>query len=300
MTESPIDRLAGAVAVALIGSIAALAAGCAERERPDREPERLRLAVSLPPLATVVERIAGEDAEVFSLLGPGDSPATYQLPDAQVTRVARATIYFRVGVPFEDGPGLAALASVPSLHVVDLRRGITLRPMSAAHAGEHGGRPDPHLWLDPAALVTVAETVRSALCEHDPDACDGYGARHAELVEELEALDAELAALLEPRRGAELFVFHPSWGYFADAYGLRQVAIESEGKMPSEAELGELAARMRSSGASVLFVQPQIGGSAAAAAAAALDVELEALDPLAPDVLANLRHVAERIARGAG
>lgn len=111
----------------------------------------------------------------------------------------------------------------------------------------------------------------------------------------MRALDSELTTTLEPIAGSAFFVFHPAWGYFADAYGLEQVAIESEGKEPSEAELTRLARLARQRGIRTVFVQPQISGSAARAVAHAVGAELEVLDPLERDVAANLRRVATRL-----
>ena len=87
------------------------------------------------------------------------------------------------------------------------------------------------------------------------------------------------------------------WGYFADDYGLRQVAIEIEGKEPSDRELTRLQILARAEGTAVVFVQPQISGRAARAVAAAIGGRLEQLDPLAPDVAENLRRVAEQLTR---
>jgi zinc transport system substrate-binding protein len=91
-------------------------------------------------------------------------------------------------------------------------------------------------------------------------------------------------------------VFHPSWGYFADDYGLRQLAIEVDGKVPSDAEISRLQRRARELGITVVYVQPQIAGQALHAVADSIGARVETLDPLAPDVIANLRQTATEIA----
>ena len=265
----------------------------------------LRVAVTIPPQAWLVEAVGGERVEVSTLVGPGDSAETYQPTDAEVSRALGARIYFRVGAPAELGGWFAALERSGRVRVVDLRRGLEPLPDGAeAHShghaeagGEGGVGGDPHVWLSPRRLAVQARTVATALAEADPAGRTVYARRLARVEAELAGLDRDLAARLAPYAGRAFFVFHPSWEYFAADYGLEQVAIEREGKEPTDAELTRVLAAARERGARAVFVQPQIPGRSAAAVARAVDARLETLDPLAADVPANLRAVAERIAR---
>jgi zinc transport system substrate-binding protein len=226
----------------------------------------------------------------------------------------RAHVYFRIGVPFENGKWFETVKRSAQLRVVDMREGLALREM-ASHAGavrqqvagpsehvhsagcEHGGL-DPHVWLAPGLLKQQAATVLAVLQEMVPDRAAEFKANFEELVADLDALDVELRATLGPLRGASLYVYHPSWGYFCDAYGLRQRAIEVEGKEPSDAELTALQAQARSAQVKVLFVQPQIEGRSAQALAKLLGAEVRTLDPLVHDVIAGLRSAAKAIVEG--
>ena len=95
--------------------------------------------------------------------------------------------------------------------------------------------------------------------------------------------------------GRAFFVFHPAWGYFAGDYGLRQIAIEVEGKEPSERELTQLVRQAREHAMHTLFVQPQVRSSIPRTVAQAVGARVENLDPLAADLPANLRHAADRL-----
>jgi zinc transport system substrate-binding protein len=88
--------------------------------------------------------------------------------------------------------------------------------------------------------------------------------------------------------------FHPSWGNFADAYGLVQVPIEIEGKDPKPAHLKELIEHAREKGINVIFVQPQFSTKNAKLVACEIDGQVVFADPLAADWLANLRQVADK------
>ena len=80
--------------------------------RPKAETGTLPVVVSIPPLVWLVEATGGELVEVESLVGAGESPSTYQPTDAQISRALRARLFFRIGVPFERGAWLEALASL--------------------------------------------------------------------------------------------------------------------------------------------------------------------------------------------
>ena len=269
---------------------------------------RLAVAVTIPPQAWLVEAVGGERVEVSTLVAPGQSAETYQPTDAEVSRALAARIYFRIGAPAEQGGWFRALERSGRARVVDLREGVEPLPAVAAanahrhdHGGEHGEaggpRGDPHVWLSPRRLAAQARSVAAALAEADPAGRAVYAERLARIEAVLAELDRDLAARLAPYAGRSFFVFHPSWEYFAADYGLEQVAVEREGKEPTDAELTRVLGRAREHGARVIFVQPQIPGRSAAAVARAVGARVETLDPLAADVPANLRAVAERLAR---
>lgn len=273
-----------------------LACGVAD---PGPAPPGLTLATSIAPHAWLVKRIGGDEVVVHTLLRPGESPTTHQPSDAQVSRVLSSRVFFRCGVPFESGAWFRALEG--QLRIVDLRDGVATRTMAThTHDGEDAHHltdaVDPHIWLSPRRLIIQAALVTETLQQTDPDHASDYAARLGELVSELEELDSWIESTLAPHRGRAFVVFHPSWGYFAADYDLRQIAIEIEGKEPSDAELTGIQEQTRALHTSVVFVQPQIAGKSARAIAGAMGARLETLDPLAPDVVGNLRHVTDSIA----
>ena len=245
--------------------------------------ERLDVVVSIPPSGWLVEQIGGVHVEVVVLVTPGESPTTYMPTDAQVTHLMRSRLFFRSGVPFERGLWFDAIRQMGRFEMVDLRDGIELR-------GD-----DPHIWLNPRFLAVQAETVASALMQVDPNHRQEYAGNLLQLQARLEALDEDIRRSLAPFAGRSFFVFHPSWEYFADEFDLRQVAIESAGREPSDQELTRLQEQARQAGIAVVFVQPQIHGRSAAAFAEAIGARIEKLDPLAADVVSNLTLVTAKL-----
>ncbi len=259
--------------------------------------DQVAVAVTIAPQAWLVEQIGGDRIEVMTLVEPGESPETFLPSDAQVSRLMRSAVYFRIGVPGERGPWFDALRRSGRVEIVDLRDGVELLALPrhhdkpAAAPGPHATR-DPHVWLSPSRLRRMGQTVAEVLERLDGGAGDHYRRNRAAFEARIEGLDTELRQKLGPVAGRAFMVFHPSWGYLANEYGLRQLPIEIEGKEPSDAELTELMRIARREALSVVFVQPQVRGRSAEIVARGIGGRVAVLDPLASDVVTNLSEVA--------
>jgi zinc transport system substrate-binding protein len=254
-----------------------------------------------------VERVGGDHVTVGTILPPGQSPHTYEPTPHQVAALTDARAFFLVGMPFETAMARKAGPMAPGLLIADARdASIVMRMMTADEVGadrddrdtghEHaGGEPDPHIWLAPRNAEPMAEHARKVLTELDPANASDYEANRARLCEDIDAADARIRAVLAPFRGGAVLVYHPAFGYFTDAYGLRQVPVEVEGKEPSPRQLAALAARARAESARVLFVQPQFAIATAEALAREIGAAVVPLDDLGRDYVANLETIAAKI-----
>lgn len=221
----------------------------------------------------------------------------------------RASVYFPVGMPFESERAFQAIRDSHRLQIVDLRQGIPLREMvchghpgaeAAAHAEAAEGK-DPHIWLSPRLLKIEAATIAHALQGIDVAHQETYRQNLATLEKKLDRLDDGVRRKLAPIKGKAFFVYHPAWGYFADEYGLRQVAIEIEGQEPSDAELTQLQRQLRREKAKVIFAQPQTPQRAVRAIIQSVgSVRMSILDDLDPDPSAAIQRAADEIAQSAG
>lgn len=274
---------------------------------------KLKVAVSIPPQQWLVEQIGGDKVEVQLVLPPGTTPHSYQPTDVETTRLLQCKLYFSAGVPFERGSWFQAIKDAKTVKLIDMTEGIERLPMMAhghddedAHAHDHGDHDDhdhgthkhsadeldPHVWTDTERLMTMAKNTAQALSEADPANTAFYEANFKQVMETLRTTEMEIVSKLKGLKQKSFFVYHPAWGYFAHRFGLEQVAIEIEGKTPTDAEQTQLLQLARDKGVKVIFVQPQIAPDSADAVAKAIGGRVERLDPLAADVPANLRKVA--------
>lgn len=158
----------------------------------------------------------------------------------------------------------------------------------------HHGGLDPHIWLSPMMAKPMAENIKQALIKADPAHAPVFRANFTALEKELDALDVELHDIfaVTPPENRVFMVFHPSWGYFAMNYNLRQVPIEYEGKEPTPKILQMLMEEAQEEHIRTVFIQPQFARKSAEAIAAHIKGKVVVADPLAADWPENLRRVA--------
>jgi zinc transport system substrate-binding protein len=262
--------------------------------------------VSIAPQKFFVQKIGGDLVNVSVLVPAGADPHTYEPKPRQIVALSKSALYFAIGIDFEKAWLQKIAATHPRMRIIHTEEGIAKIPMTDQHThegthskhsqkGRHDdGAPDPHVWLAPAAVRIQAAHILKALSEADPKNRAQYTAGYDGFLKELDALDGELKALFARRKGEQFMVFHPSWGYFAEAYGLEQVPVEIEGKEPKAAQLQSLIRRARERAVRVIFVQPQFSEKSAEMVAREIGGQVVRVDPLAENWDANLREVARK------
>jgi zinc transport system substrate-binding protein len=283
-----LTRVSSNALLVLVVLLTILPAGVAARAE-----DKLSVMVSILPQVWFVEQIGGDLVTVEALVGPGHSPATFEPTAKQMVRLQNTQVFFSAGVPFEQVllPRISASQSAPPIHGP--------RPVRGSHSHHHGhdhsSELDPHTWLDPLKAQAMADTIGQILGELVPQRADYFHRRTLELKTRLANLQVEITNILKPVHGKTFFVFHPAYGYFADAYGLEQVAVEIEGRVPTGKALTKFIQMARHENAKVIFVQPQFSEKSAATIARAISGAVVPLDPLAGDYIGNMTDMAIKI-----
>jgi zinc transport system substrate-binding protein len=249
----------------------------------------IRAFVSILPQAYFVERIGGQHVTVHVLVGPGQSPATYEPSPQQMAALAESQVYFRIGTPFEEAFIGKIASAFKSLEIIDTRQGVPLRYFQRTGDKQI---PDPHIWLDPKRVKIQAQTISKALRRLASTYAEDFENNLRTFHRDLDRVDAKIAEALASVKGERFYVFHPAFGYFAESYGLQQMAIEIEGKEPSAKQLADLIDRAKKDNVRVIFVQPQYAKKDAEAVAKAIGGAVVPMNPLPRDYLTSLQEIA--------
>ena len=254
--------------------------------------DALKVFVSIVPQKYFVKKIGGDLVDVYVMVRPGASPATYEPKPKQMVTLSRAKVYFAIGVPFEKAWLKKIVSASPKLLVVHTEKGIEKVPMKE---DKPNGIKDPHIWLSPPLVKVQAKNIMDALQKVDLAHSSVYKANYKRFIREIDSLDAELREIFsEKGKKIQFMVFHPAWEYFARTYGLKMVPVESEGKAPKPEALQRLIESAKRDGIKVVFVQPEYSTKSAEIIAKAIGGEVVFASPLNPDWARNLKEVAEK------
>jgi len=244
--------------IALALAIGGAAVACGGGGNQNGAGGQVRVVTSLALFGDFIEHVGGDRVQVTALV-PGDAdPHTYEPAPSQVAKVTKADLVVLNGLGLEQTLDDLIYNNVRGgAPIVEMAQGL---PVIAGDPNE-GESGNPHLWLNVQYAMRYVERIRDALVEVDPEGADVYRANAAAYLDELDALDKEVATAIEsiPPERRKLVSFHDAFPYFAERYGLEVVGVvvESPGREPSARELANLTDQIRAQGVPTVFAEPE-------------------------------------------
>ncbi len=249
-----IAPLAAAVALAACGADGVAAPGPAD-------DDRLLVATTVAPITSIVGQIAGGRADVRGIVPEGVNSHTFEPRPSDAELLSEADLIVLNGLFLEEPTRELAEANAREDAVI-LELGTEVLPRDEwifdFSFPEAEGRPNPHLWTEPAWVRAYAGEVADVLSEADPGNAAAYRDNEAALLAALDdfeaALDEALATV--PPANRRLLTYHDSFAYFAaprddwDVIGAIQVSDFGE---PTPREVGELIEQVRSTSVPAIF-----------------------------------------------
>lgn len=235
--------------------------------------DALQVVVSLPVFTSLAEAVAGEHAEVESIVPAGSDAHTYQPTPGDAQLVAEADLVLVNGLGLEefldDLIQSAGGVDAPVVELAGEMQDATIEDDSGDQDEEHADEEhdhehpegNPHLWLDPGFAIRYVESIAGELSSVDPDNAGDYESNAERYIADIEAFDQraqdEIAGIPEENR--VLVTFHDAFPYFAGHFGLEiaGVVVASPGREPGAREVAELTARVQELGAPAIYVEPQ-------------------------------------------
>lgn len=248
------------------------------------------ITVSIIPQKQIVSAITGDKANVNVMVKAGSSPEMYEPKASQLIKLKNSSLYFSIGVPFENN-WLAKFKGInPKIKIIDMGKFV-----KRVYFDKSKGVKDPHIWLSPLNVILEARVVLKTVVKYDEKNRKYYEHNYAKFVEKLVALDMKIMNILKNSHNKKFIVFHPSFGYFARTYGLIQIPIEKEGKTPSFKYLAKIINFAKSNGIKTIFVAPEFSQKSAKFIAKKIGGKVVSMSPLKPNLLENILNIAKSL-----
>lgn len=265
-----ISLLAG-VGIVIIGIVAFVLSGGGSE--PTVETGRLRVVATFFPLYDFSRAVGGDRIELSLLFTSTPEVASFTPGDIQ--KINRADVVVKNGLGLEPVlDELIAASDNKDVTVVDTSVGI---PSLNTDEGA-----DPHIWLNPQHAIVQIGAIRDALVVADPTNAVSYTDNAAGYIARLQGLDRDIESSVVQFSRKDFVAFHSAFRYFAERYGLRQVAVIEEfpGKEPSPAYIADVIRTIRATGLKTIFAEPQFSPRIVEVIARDLGLTVYTLDPI--------------------
>lgn len=238
------------------------------------------VSVSIPPQAFFVEKIAGDTVKINIILPPNANEHHFEFKPSVMKKLEQSKIYFTIGLEFEKIFIDKFHHNFPSLEISNMQKNIKLLDFQDSH---HDHQKDPHTWLDPILVQTMALNIYDALIQKYPENKNFYKENLNKFLAELDNLNLQISSKLENIKQKEFIVYHPSWTYFAKRYHLNQIPVEILGKEPKIKELKQLITFIKDKQIKTIFVQNGFPENAAKTLAHQCDAQIYVINHLSKD-----------------
>ena len=143
----------------------------------------------------------------------------------------------------------------------------------------------------------MADSVFAVLSAYFPSDSVFFRRNYEGLVQEMDSIDRAARQIAERKRHGVFLIYHPALTYFARDYGMRQIAIEEEGKEPNPVHMKGIIDTCRAEGVRVVFIQSQFDQANAMTIAREIGGEVVQIDPLAEDWKAEMLRLLDVVDR---
>jgi zinc transport system substrate-binding protein len=247
---------------------------------------KTNIVVSILPQKFFVEQITKDKADITVMVKPGNSPHTYEPKPSQMKDIAKANIYFSIGVEFEKSWLDKFVNQNQSMQIINVSKNIA-----------RYNKKDPHIWTSPKNVKIIALNILNTMIKQDPKNSKFYTKNYDSFIKYITNIDDQIKYILRnTKQKSKFMVFHPSWGYFALKYHLVQLPIQVQGKAPKPKDIVQLIKIAKKQKVKAIFTQPEFSTKVATTIANQLNIKVIQTSPLDPKWGDNLLKLAKAIA----
>lgn len=213
----------------------------------------IRVVATTVQMGALTSAVAGDDAQVKTLIGAGVDPHDFEPGPGDLRALADADVVVRNGLGLDDWLDRTVKSAGGNAQVITATDGIQPRVID--------GHPDPHVWQDPMNDKIIVANIAAALATADPAHEDVYIANARTYEAKLDATDDQVRQLIDaiPPANRKMVTDHDAFGYFIERYGLTYIGAvipstttQAESSAKAVADIEQL---IRKEGVKAIFTE---------------------------------------------
>ncbi|WP_440109067.1 metal ABC transporter substrate-binding protein [Paenibacillus sp. QZ-Y1] len=321
-------------ALALLFSLTLIVAGCGQNQSSsdsstgsantptpaETEEAKLNVEVSFYPMYEFTKNVAGDLANVHTLVPAGTEPHDWEPTPKDMASMEKADVLVYNGAGMESWIDQVTntlsndkLIQVEASHGIDLLEGTEEdehehehgdadttevhehadeanaeehdhnhdAEAEEGHAHDHGGL-DPHVWLSPALAVKEVRNIEAGLAQAAPEHAEQFKQNADAYVAKLEALDQDFKTAVANSKRKDFITQHAAFGYLAKEYGLQQVPIAglSPEQEPSAAQMASVIHFAKEHQVKTIFFETLVSSKVSETIASEVGAKTAVLNPI--------------------
>lgn len=279
-------------------TILIIVSGCtssSQHQAVSQTDGKLKIAATFFPLYDITKDIAGNKADIYSIIPDGVEPHDFEPTIDAIKKLNSADAFVTIGIEFQQteqklidavNPNIKLISSSKGLELINLKSETGSVPeLSISESGKDLGTEtgkDTHIWLSPRNMEFMAKNIAEGLKSINSANADYYDANLNITLSKLIQLDTEYKDGLSNCSKDTILVSHNAFAYLAKDYGFNFISISgiSPELEPSPQQIKQLVDIANKKNLKYIFYESLVDPRVSQTVAKEIGAQTLELDPI--------------------
>ncbi|MBC1888672.1 zinc ABC transporter solute-binding protein [Listeria booriae] len=234
-------------------------AGCGDNsDAKKKDNDKLTVYTTVYPLQYLASQIGGTYVDAHSVYPAGSDAHSFDPTQKDMMNIADSDLFFYIGLGMEGfvdkakqslkNENVKFVVTTDNLHLPTMSHEEEDHEHEEDEDGHDHGDINPHVWLDPNYMITMAATVRDNLSKELPAQKETFNKNYEKVVSQLKTLNTDYKTMADTAKHKDFVTAHAAYGYWEKEYGLKQIPIAgiSTSDEPSQKKLTTIVNTIKS------------------------------------------------------
>ncbi|MBC2004939.1 zinc ABC transporter solute-binding protein [Listeria booriae] len=234
-------------------------AGCGDNsDAQKKDNDKLTVYTTVYPLQYLASQIGGTYVDAHSVYPAGSDAHSFDPTQKDMMNIADSDLFFYIGLGMEGfvdkakqslkNENVKFVVTTDNLHLPTMSHEEEDHEHEEDEDGHDHGDINPHVWLDPNYMITMAATVRDNLSKELPAQKETFNKNYEKVISQLKTLNTDYKTMADTAKHKDFVTAHAAYGYWEKEYGLKQIPIAgiSTSDEPSQKKLTTIVNTIKS------------------------------------------------------